>query len=312
MKCRGVSLVGPPDSVDASWVDPVKEMHADWVAVQPYAYSYNGKPEVWWGNGRQWWGETVNGSRSLVRHARGKGVKVMLKPMVYIPGSWPGDYTLATEADWKKWEESYAAYVMEFARLAAAEQVEMFVIGTEFKIAAQQRGAFWRKLIREVRAVYHGPITFAANWDSYQTVPFWDDLDFIGVDAYYPLVEAENPSVLALRMAWAAPLNELRAFHRKTGKKIIFTEFGYRSLGKAAWKHWEQEHISRHTGAQMTGQENAYAAFFEVVWNEEWFAGCFIWNWYTNHSRAGGTGNSDYTPQNKPAQKVISDWFSKI
>ena len=33
--------------------------------------------------------------------------------------------------------------------------------------------------------------------------------------------------------------------------------------------------------------------------------------WYTNDKRAGGTKNSDYTPQNKPAEKLISSYFGR-
>jgi hypothetical protein len=312
MKCRGVSVVGPPDSVNGMWVESVKKMNADYVAIQPYGYSFNGKPEVHYNSNRQWWGERVNGSRTMVRQAHAAGVNVMLKPMVYIPGSWPGDYDLSTEAQWLIWEEAYRKYILEFAAMAESERAEMFVIGTEYKIAVEKRIPFWKSLLKEVRQVYSGKVTFAANWDSYSVVTFWNEFDFIGIDAYFPLVDSEIPSVISLRAAWTVHVKALGELNRRFGKPILFTEFGYRSLGKTAWKNWELDHISTGAGARMEGQENAYRAFFESVWNEPWFEGCFIWQWYTDHNHAGGLWDSDFTPQNKPAEEVIRNWFGKI
>jgi len=45
----------------------------------------------------------------------------------------------------------------------------------------------WRALIAEVRTVYAGPLSYAANFDEVGQVGFWDALDAIGVNAYYPL-----------------------------------------------------------------------------------------------------------------------------
>ena len=47
--------------------------------------------------------------------------------------------------------------------------------------------AQWRALIVEIRDVYGGPLSYAANFDQALEVGFWDALDAIGVNAYYPL-----------------------------------------------------------------------------------------------------------------------------
>ena len=39
----------------------------------------------------------------------------------------------------------------------------------------------WRKLIKEVREVYTGLVTAAANPSEEYSKAYWDDLDFIGV-----------------------------------------------------------------------------------------------------------------------------------
>jgi len=45
----------------------------------------------------------------------------------------------------------------------------------------------WRDVAAAVRTVYPGPISYAANFDQVDEVGFWDALDAIGVNAYFPL-----------------------------------------------------------------------------------------------------------------------------
>ena len=47
--------------------------------------------------------------------------------------------------------------------------------------------ASWRALIQEVRQRYDGPLTYGANFDQFDRVGFWDDLDALSVNAYFPL-----------------------------------------------------------------------------------------------------------------------------
>jgi hypothetical protein len=308
-KIGGVSLVSPPNKVDAGWTESVCRLNAGWVSVQPYAYSRQGQPQVIFGGERQWWGERLEGARELIRHAHANHLKVMHKPMVWIGGGWVGGYTLETEAEWKIWEASYTDYILLHARMAEEEKAELFCIGTEFNQVVMQRPAFWRNLIAEVRKVYHGQLTYAANWDNFQEVRFWDLLDYIGVDAYFPLSPDKVPSVRSLVRLWKEPAQKIELFHKAYRKPVLFTEFGYRSIDACAWKHWEVEQVPNHERVNLASQINAYKAFFEYYWAQDWFAGVFIWQWYTNHAQAGGPADSDFTPQNKPAEEVICKWF---
>ena len=154
-----------------------------------------------------------------------------------------------------------------------------------------------------------GQLTYAANWDNFTEVRFWDLLDYIGVDAYFPLSPDKVPSVRSLVRLWKEPAQRIEFLHTYYKKPVLFTEFGYRSIDNCAWKHWEFEHVPHHERVNLAAQQNAYRAFFEYYWQRDWFAGVFIWQWYTNHARAGGSADSDFTPQNKPAEDVICRWF---
>jgi hypothetical protein len=45
-------------------------------------------------------------------------------------------------------------------------------------------------------------LTYAANWDKYDQVSFWDELDFIGIQAYFPLTDQTNPSAEEIKKGW--------------------------------------------------------------------------------------------------------------
>ncbi|MEL6865084.1 MAG: hypothetical protein AAFP19_11720, partial [Bacteroidota bacterium] len=239
----GLNFVAPPRAFDRNPMPAVKDIHANWIAVIPYAYSPIGKPIVVYNpqKWQQWWGERPEGVRETITLAQAANIKIMLKPQVYVPGSWPGGLTFDTAEEWEQWEKAYEAYLMPFVEMADSFKVDLFCIGTEFKISVQKRPAFWRQLIQKVRKVYKGPLVYAANWDEYPLVPFWEELDYVGVDAYFPLVKGPTPKVKSLQKAWEPIVKKLRSFHKKTKKPILFTEYGYLSVDGCAHNTWELE-----------------------------------------------------------------------
>ena len=310
-KICGVSVVSPYTRVTDRWTQDVAGMSAEWVSILPYAFSTQGDPEVDFDLKRQFWGEQFEGMRELVQQAHKNGLKVMLKPMVWVEGGWVGGFDFRKESDWLEWEANYRAYIMETARVAAEEKVEMLCVGTEFKIASAKREKFWRQLIRDIKKSYSGAITYAANWDEFTQVRFWDQVDYIGLDAYFPLVVAKTPKVQSMKKSWNQPHKQIQLLNKIYGKPILFTEFGYRSINNCSWRQWEIQDVPFDKFVNLQAQSNAYQAFFEQFWEEDWFAGVFIWQWYTNDARAGGENNSDYTPQNKPAEELIQSWFNR-
>lgn len=72
-------------------MNEIKSIGANWIAVIPYGFTMLGKPEVHYKEfGGQWWGEKPEGIRKTIQLAHDAGLKVMLKPQVYVPGSWTG------------------------------------------------------------------------------------------------------------------------------------------------------------------------------------------------------------------------------
>lgn len=309
-KINGLCLVAPPYEIKGEYYDPILTVNANWVAIIPYAFCSPSQPSVKFDHPNQWIGETTKGISQAVVLAKQKGLKVVLKPHIWVIGQgWAGDLHYESETDIAKWKESYTKYVLHFSRLAEKLNVEMFSIGTEVRQMARLHPGYWRELIKLVKAVYGGTITYAANWDNYKNVSFWDDLDYIGIDAYFPSSESKTPSADELINQNQQIKAELEQFSRSNLKKVLFTEFGFKSLDYCAAGHWKT--LETNHSINMLAQANSYEALFKTYWNEEWFAGGFAWKWHYKHQTAGGSNHSEFSPQNKLAEKILKNQYSK-
>lgn len=307
-KMAGFSLEMPPDSIPPHSMKGIVELGGKWVALIPYSIIREGQAEVEYNHQGMWWGESLVGTSECIRIANKSGLKTMLKPHVWVIGQgWPGKFDLSSEEQWLTWEETYRDYILEFAKLAERHNVDLFCIGTEFRIAVVKREKFWRKLIKEVREIYAGEITYASNWDNYENVKFWNELDYIGTDAYFPLSKQKEPNLDELLSGWKKEGDKLKAFSEKWKKKIIFTEYGFRSIDFPSAFHNKDESKLK---PNMNNQMNAYQAFFQTIWAQDWFLGGFLWKWQFREN-IGGKNDTDYTPQNKPTTKVIQKYYEK-
>lgn len=243
---------------------------------------------------------------------RSLGMKVMLKPHLDVldtsGSSWRGEIACAPE-DWNAWFESYRDFMLHYAKIAEENKVEMLCIGTELTSVATIKEEMWKeKIIAPVKEVYKGPLTYAANWnEEFTHVKFWDALDFVGIDAYFPLSENERPTLDEIKKGWETWVKELEEFQKKVDKPIIFPEVGYCSVKGTAKTPWEEI-----AGGEIDAalQADCYEALFEVFWDKEWFYGVYWWRWGTD-VRFGGPMNRGFSPQNKPAEDVVTKWYKK-
>ncbi len=307
-KINGLSFVALPDPITNQMLDPVCATHANWITLMPFAYGKIGDRELKYQElNWQWWGESPKGVEQSIQLAHERGLKVMIKPHIWFShGEYTGNFELNSEADWKVFEDAYHGYIMQFAHISAKHELPLFCLGTELTKFSLQRETFWRQLIDDVREVYKGKLTYAANWDSYTQIPFWDELDYIGIDAYFPLCDHETPSLKALMRGWQPHYKDIQALSEHTGKQVLFTEWGYRSCSHCAKEPWD---YSEKSAVNMDAQYNSYLAVFKQFWHQPWFAGGFVWKWFPTHERSGGSDNNKFTPQNKPTQDLIKEWF---
>ena len=314
---RGVSWVATK-RIDASQLDAVAKLGADWIVQEPFGWQPDpAAPEIKLStsSNHAYWGESDEGIVETARLARQKGIHTLLKPHLWLRGGgWVGDIRMDDDREWAKWFENYRVFILHYAALAEKNGIEALCIGTELRYSSLEHPERWRALIRQIRAVYHGRLTYAANWyGEYDSIEFWDALDFIGVQAYFPLSEAPRPSVDDLIAGWKPHVDALRAGSRRFGKPIVFTEIGYRSTTTAAVEPWSwPEHDGKDTPvADAQTQSRCFDAFFRAMWDKEWFGGAYIWKWYPEGAPSRTSADTDFTPQGKPAEKVIRTWYGK-
>ena len=307
-RIAGLSLVAPPKPFSEKTFLEIKQVKADWIAVIPYAFTKPGEASVHFNasSNWKWWGESLEGVRTTIDSAHKNNIHVMLKPQVFVPGSWVGAIDFNSEQEWQAWEKDYENYIMAFTTVAAERNAEMICIGTEFSKSVEKRTFFWKKLIADIRQKYSGKLVYASNWNDYNTIGFWDDLDFVGIDAYFPLSEDITPSVSVLENAWKPYMDSLRVFQKRVNKKIIFTEYGYLSVDGCAGKGWEIEKRVRSTPINEQAQANAIETLWKVCGKETWWHGGFLWKWFPEGMGHEGYKERDYTPQGKLAEKILT------
>ena len=310
-KMNGISFVGAPKEISQHHISPLVDTHANWAAVMPFGFLRSiSTPQVIYNVDRQWWGEREVGVKKTIALLNAKKIKIMLKPQIWIWGGvFTGTIQMNSESDWKVFENSYEDFILFYAQLAEDLKVPLFCIGTELHTFAQSRSKFWQQLILKVKNIYHGKLTYAENWDQYMNFPLWDKLDYIGIDAYFPVSDQQTPTLEILKKGWIPHKTKMVDHHQKYNKPILFTEFGYRSVDFTARTPWDANSIAGQYN--MKGQNNAIKALAETFWHETWFAGGFLWKWFYNHDEVGGINDNRFTIQNKTSQSLIKELYTQ-
>ena len=152
-----------------------------------------------------------------------------------------------------------------------------------------------------MRDVYSGELTYGANcYREYLEVEFWDQLDYIGIHAYFSLTGDDDASIEELEQGWLPHLDQIDRLYRRY--RLQFSS--PRSAIVASPARPSRPPTSTVVRpVDLQEQANAYEAMFRVFWDREWFSGLYQWNWLPDNAHAGEVTDNDYTPQNKPAMQ---------
>ncbi|MBF0494370.1 MAG: hypothetical protein HQL28_04490 [Candidatus Omnitrophica bacterium] len=247
--------------------------------------------------------------KHAIQTAHTLGLKVMLKPHIDIINNDGGNYSrgdigCASDAEWDKWFKEYNRFITHYAGIAETNKVEVFCVGTELTYAGQQTEK-WLDLILSVKDTYKGKLIYAANWDDYKTVKFWEQLDYMGIDAYFPLTTKKNPAIADIKKGWDKWISEIEEWLPRINRPVVFTEIGYPSTPNANYEPWKCANAGN---AAPEIQTKCYIAFFEKVWRCKWLGGVYWWK-FNPTIYGGGENNRDYTPLNKPASVIMSEYY---
>ncbi len=308
--------------------------------------------------------ETIAHLTSTIQEAEAKGLTVMVRPLVDFTVDATAamlkssDGTQYANGDWRAYYvptnvtaffNSYDAMMVAQAQAAQAGGAQLLDIGTELdQLTGAAYLAQWTKIIADVRAVYSGKLTYSAisdcdlspwQWggghpaagtgDITTQVSFWSQLDYVGIDEYAAISDANNgganpdPTEAQLVAGWentptdpttlamTGGLSLIQYYENVSqtlGKPLLFTELGYNSAPDAA----SQPAYTSSGTYDPTLQANLYQAFL-TAWHDQGNAslqGVFIWNWEPNPATVGAGAGPNWTPQgNTGSLSVLAAGF---
>lgn len=313
-KHRGMSVFGWWDDREHAIADLVKT-NTEWVAVIPFMDQDDEQTNtVSIRDSYDTWSRRDSIFIRNINKLHSKGMHVQLKPHLWLQSGWRSKISFETDTDWDIWFESYRINMLHYAKMAQETGVELFCVGTELKTSIAKQPEKWKQLISEIKSMYKGKLTYAANWDGdYDAITFWDQMDYIGIQAYFPLTQSKNPDLETIKKGWDHHIALLEGLSKTHQKPVLFTEVGYKSEASSTIKPWEWDNglgVLYREKSDRT-QVLAYEALFQKLWNQDWFAGIYIWQWNTQTKRENVMKNLDFSPRFKPAENIIAKWFGK-
>lgn len=284
------------------------------ISITPFGFLENaGSPQLLGRSGGAG-GESDESVIIAQKFANEFRLRVMLKPHLWIGRGWPGDIQMPTPAAWKSFFAYYERWLRGYAVLAEIYDFDVLCVGVEMVHATVGHEQEWRQMIKRWRGLYSGPMVYAANWgQEFENIKFGDELEAIGIDCYYPLSEKENPTDAELLAGANNVAAKIRAVAEKFNKPVLLTEIGFTSSAQT-WKSPHED--GRRAAGDLEAQRRCYEAIYQAFLNAErknpaWLAGMYWWKWPST-LEDGGPEDRSFTPNGKPAEKVVAKWFKQI
>jgi hypothetical protein len=271
---------------------------------------------------------------------------------VYADGDWRAYYNPGSISAGISFLQSYEQTVLiPLAKVAQTVGAQVLDLGTEIdQLTGPAYQATWNSIIADVKTYYTGQLTYSAIGDDDLSpwqyagyadanttnapaagtgnlntqVSFWNKLDYVGIDNYSALSNANdtalngrNPSLQDLINGWEQPFTDdgqgtptdttaeqtnglsLIQYYEDVasvaGKPLLFTELGYNSAPDAA----SQPFFTSSSSYDPALQAQLYQAFFNA-WQADGntsLKGVWFWNWEPDPSTVGAGSGPNWTPQ---------------
>ncbi len=249
--------------------------------------------------------------RRMIAQAKARGLRVLLIPHLWVETEgWRGEIDPGSEQGWRKYQESYKQFVLRWARDAQAFGADAFSIGVECKSFSGRFGGFWTDLIHDVRGAFHGKLTYSANWDEAENVLFWDQLDFIGINAFYPLADKNGASYDDYARGAASALDHVAELHEALRMPVLFVEIGYTTRANAAVEPWLWPDRMQNVVIDEHEQARALSALIGASVSRFWFSGLFLWRYYANLDDVSQEAGWGFSPHGKLAERLLGSVFA--
>ncbi len=227
------------------------------------------------------------------------GMDISLKPLVEIDTQdgfghqWRGDLEFEG-ADQDRFFAQYRSYIEEMAQVCIDNGAYKLYVGSEMAAMTAQPSSrpHWDSLISDLAGSFRSggrQLSYAANYDEFDHIWFWRDLDEIAIDAYFTLATKRQaagpgkPSLDHLRSQWTRRLRDVRELARKLDLPVTISEFGIVPFDLASTQPWNwAKPIVSDDPPEYDRQEmlNAIEALLEVTRDDgDWLSGIDFWHW---------------------------------
>ncbi len=293
-------------------VREARAMGATWVAITPF-----GRVADLSGTGVDLTFEAAfeDNRRAVARAiemAHAEGLHVMVVPHLWVEsGGWRALMNPSSARAWARWAESYGRFARTWATVAEESHAEMFSAGAELRSwVTTSHAPSFAGVLRDVRRVYHGLVTYSANWDDVEQTTILGDLDVIGINGFYPLADEEGASEEKLLEGARAIREKVHALAELWHKPVLFTEAGYTTRPDPAVRPWEWPDTMKDVKVDERAQAAAYRALLAPLLDEPDFVGFFVWRVYADPDDTSQEAPWGFSPRGKQAEVVVRDAFA--
>jgi hypothetical protein len=290
----------------------IRRMGGNWVSLTPFGRVADLHPSGVAMSFEAPFSQNKDAVAAAVKQAHAAGLRVMLVPHLWVEsGEWRGFIDPGDDAAWQKWARAYDTFVTNWARVAERTQVDLLAVGIELRRwVTTERASSFAPIIKHVRTVYKGPLTYAANWDDVEDTVIWGDLDFIGINAFYPLAEHQGASLDEMARTAGQRTARANELGRRWNKAVVFTEFGYTSRKDAALRPWEWPEALSEVVIDQVSQAEAYRALLGASVDQPWLAGLFVWRLYADLDDVTQEPEFGFSFRGKLAERELRDAFA--
>jgi hypothetical protein len=293
-------------------LDEAVRLGANWVSLTPF--------------GRVWdlgstgisptfetpFGENGEHVARAIQQAHARGLRVLLVPHMWVErGGWRAEIDPGTDTGWAELAASYRAFLLGWARIAARSSADMLAIGVELRSwLTTTRAPSFAPILRDVRAVYPGLLTYAANWDDVEHTVIWGELDVIGINAFYPLAEKPNADLAELLRGAAEVSRKVKTLAELWEKPVLFNEFGYTARPDPALRPWEWPDHMKGVPVDAKAQALAYTALLSAMTQSPELRGGFVWRLYSDPDDLSQEAEWGFSPRGRAAELALRSAFS--
>lgn len=292
-------------------LDEVKHMGATWVSLTPFGRVLDLKPSGVAMTFEQPFEENRRAIKRAVAQAHARGLRVLLVPHLWVEtGAWRAEIDPGTDAGWARWSRGYLDFARAWAEVARDAEVDMLAAGVELRswVTTARVQSFY-PVLAEVRRIFPGLVTYAANWDDVEDTAILSELDVIGINAFYPLSEKNGASDEMLVSGGKDVAQRVARLAESFRKPVVFTEFGYTTRVDPAVRPWEWPDFMSNVVVDQAAQADAYAALLAPMLDAPWFAGAFVWRTYADPDDLSQEAEWGFSPRGKLAELTLRDAF---